>query len=86
MDFIYPLTIILDRYSGVYSGGKYTAWPLNYDEIPHGASADDTACMVFWEIWKFPVGKGDTAEEAITNLAEKLAEGKQHGTMYNTNT
>lgn len=26
---IYPLTIVKDRYTGVYSGGIYTAWKLS---------------------------------------------------------
>lgn len=31
---LYPLTIIKDRYSGVYSGGKWLAFNLDPEEIP----------------------------------------------------
>lgn len=27
----YPLTIIADRYNGTYSGGRFTAWNMDYD-------------------------------------------------------
>ena len=52
MDTVYPLTIKADRYSGVYSGGAYTAWPCDEAEIPSEVFTFRswrirwTACMV----------------------------------------
>ena len=47
---IYPLVIIRDRYTGVYSGGKYTAWSGDVEDIlpPPEVNDDDIVCMNFW--------------------------------------
>lgn len=45
---LYPLTITMDRYTGVYSGGIFTAWNLDPDEVPWEiAGGDDTAMTIF---------------------------------------
>ena len=80
-DEIYPLVIIRDRYTGVYSGGKYTAWNLDAEEIPIDINADDVSCFNFW--WtdkadKYIIGKGDTVNEALADLYIKL---KQRGAI-----
>ena len=69
---IYPLTIIKDRYTGVYSGGKYTAWNLNPQFIPHAIVEDDVTCRNFWIDNQIPVGLGETICEAINDLKGKL--------------
>ena len=48
-DEIYPLVIIRDRYTGVYSGGKYTAWSGDVEDIlpPPEVNDDDVICMNF---------------------------------------
>jgi len=81
-DYIYPLTIIKDRYNGVYSGGAYTAWNLDPDDVPRLVHGDDMTCMDFWsahsknnKCWDgstIIVGKGATIEEAVADLREKL--------------
>lgn len=71
-DEIYPLTIVSDRYTGVYSGGKYTAWNLSASELPDGIDGDDTECMAFWRNNTIPVGKGRTIGEALANLYVQL--------------
>lgn len=74
-DTIYPLTIISDRYSGVYSGGNYTAWNLYADEVPEGVYADDCECYEFWMENKIICGKGRTTSEALADLYLKLKGG-----------
>lgn len=82
---IYPLVIIRDRYTGVYSGGKYTAWSGDVEDIlpPPEAEDDDVVCMNFWyEQEKNPtyiVGKGNTVSEALADLYIKL---KQRGELF----
>lgn len=71
-DFPYPLTIIADRYTGCYSGGKFTAWPLYNDDIPEEPCGDDYTAMKFWEKYKYPVGIGDTLQEAYEDLLPKV--------------
>lgn len=79
MKEIYPLTIVLDRYNGTYSGGKYTAWNLDVDEVPASICYDDVACFEFWSRQrstsvtnKYVVGKGETMQEAYNDLKAKL--------------
>ena len=71
---IYPLTIVKDRYSGCYSGGEYTAWNLEPEEIPTEIFYDDVSCYGFWLSNKILVGKGDTPQEAIMNLEKLLGD------------
>lgn len=75
MKEIYPLTVVNDRYGGTYSGGKFTAWSFDSDLVPSAIHADDMTCHDFWlDFWR-PVGKGDTIEEAIADLARQLEDG-----------
>ena len=69
---MYPLTIIADRYDGCYSGGAFTAWPLDYFDIPDGPDGSDPECRAFWDSYEYPVGKGRTAQEAIDDLLPKM--------------
>ena len=65
---IYPLTIVADRYGGVYSQGTFTAWNLDTDEVPTEIASDDVTCMNFWYENTIPCGKGATVDEAVGNL------------------
>ena len=84
-DEIYPLVIIRDRYTGVYSGGKYTAWSGDVEDIlpPPEVEDEDVVCRNFWhEQEKTPtyiVGKGDTVSEALADLYIKL---KERGELF----
>ena len=69
---IYPLTVVKDRYNGVYSGGVYTAWNMDADEVPIEISCGDTECMSFWMDNDIPVGIGNTMQDAVNDLAQKL--------------
>ena len=71
---IHPLTIITDRYGGCYSGGKFLAFNLEPWQVPKGVDGSDLDCADFWneEAKGYAIGKGDTVQEAINDLACKL--------------
>ena len=69
---IYPLVIIKDRYTGVYSNGKYTAWNMYFEDIPREIDEDDVTCHNFWHSYNGIVGLGKTPNEAIDDLHKKL--------------
>ena len=69
----YPCTIISDRYTGSYSGGRWTAWNLSYDKIPEDIEGDDCDCTGFWfSDHGYKVGLGDTPQGAYRDLINKL--------------
>lgn len=71
IDTVYPLTIKADRYSGVYSGGVYTAWPCDESDIPDEVFADDVSCAHEWGVIKSErqhVGVGCTPSVALVDL------------------
>jgi hypothetical protein len=73
IDNIYPLTIVSDRYSGVYSGGNYLAFNLDFDEIPEEINDSDLPCSKWWnENKKFIVGKGESITDAVFDLVRQL--------------
>lgn len=72
---IWPLTIISDRYDGVYSGGKWTAWNMNHWDISDMVSGDDMDCPDFFSTPNLIYGRGETPEEAIDDLKFMLDHG-----------
>lgn len=86
---IYPCTIIKDRYYGIYSGGKWTAWNIDAGDIPSGQKENDMSCAEFWDDFnsdrigtnnwfgqKVFVGKGASPSEALEDLARKIIYGR----------
>lgn len=74
-DEIYPLTIINDRYSGTYSGGKFTAWNVEANEIPESVNGDDITCLSFWDseqCKEYTIGIGNTIKDAVADLYCKM--------------
>ena len=71
---VYPLTVIKDRYNGVYSGASYLAFNLDFYLIPPDVDGDDPTCANFWLNYEGIVGKGSTANEAFSDLGIKLEE------------
>ncbi len=80
---IYPLTIIADRYTGVYSGGRFTAWNMYHYELPKEIEDEDSECMSFWQNKKHNdlknewgeqviVGVGNSPQEAMLDLYIKI--------------
>lgn len=86
---IYPLTIVLDRYRGVYSGGYFTAWNCDFMEVPEEIDLDDVTCYEIWDEIRegrfslknnfgkpIKVGVGNTPQEAIENLRSQIQAAK----------
>lgn len=73
----YPCTIIMDRYSSAYSGGKWLAFNLHNWNLPSEIYSSDVPCLEFWHgdaSKEYPIGRGDSPEEAYKDLTDKLAE------------
>jgi hypothetical protein len=74
--FIYPLTVVSDRYCGVYSRAAWTAWNRDPDCVPEEIYGGDDECMIYWdEEYNHEydlVGFGDTPQNAIDDLATKI--------------
>ena len=86
----YPLTILSDRYSGVFSGGTFTAWNREADTIPDDVSDGDCEAIDFWEGYyegyddiKYEwdvIGVGNTPNDAVEDLIRRQKEkGLFHG-------
>ena len=71
---IYPLTIVSDRYGGVYSGASFTAWPLDWLQVPEDIDGCDPECSDFWSSFKGICGKGASPQEAYDDLCKKIIE------------
>lgn len=74
----YPLTIIDDRYDGLYSGGPYLAFPLHFNEVPAAVRGPDLDCAGFWreqDTGKHPIpcGRGGSPEAAFQELKDVMA-------------
>jgi hypothetical protein len=67
----YPCAIVRDRYSGVYSGGAFVAFPLYYWDVPKEVDGSDTECAEFWNGYEEPYGIGETPDKAYWDLASK---------------
>ena len=69
----YPTTIVYDRHSGEYSGGKWTCWPVLPYEVPVDVYGDSISNMFCWgKFDKSIVGIGDTPQDAMEDLRNKL--------------
>lgn len=82
---MYPLTIVYDRYSGVYSRGTFTAWPLESYNVPDAIHQDDVSCWDFWDVApREYIGFGRTPDEAYQDLLDKFkATGKSEWDFTN---
>lgn len=70
---IYPLTVVKDRYTGTYSGGKFTAWNLEPNEVPLEIQDSDVPCACFWRGEKEVLaGRGEAPILAISDLCRRL--------------
>lgn len=73
LESCYPTTIINDRYQGTFSGGEWLAFPMDYYQVPEDIDGGDIECMMFWESYTGCVGKGNTVEEAFSDLVVKMS-------------
>ena len=70
---VYPVTIIMDRYGGCYSGALWLAFNDFYYEIPGEVDGSDVECMMYWEeADKSKIGFGSSIQEAYQDLVKKL--------------
>jgi hypothetical protein len=74
---LYPLTIVRDRYTGCYSGGKFTAWNLYPEDISEEIYADDVGCSSFFSHTKIIYGRGETPNDAFMDLINMLEKEKR---------
>ena len=71
----YPVTIIMDRYSGTYSKGNWLAFQLEAQNIPEDIGGGDPDEAYFWRNHnekELPIGKGNTPQLAHEDLIKKL--------------
>ena len=71
VEHVFPVTIIDDRFGGLYSGGAYLAFNLEPWDVPKVFSwGGDIDCADFWgeESSRYLIGKGDTPAEAYNDL------------------
>lgn len=72
---LYPLTVFKTRYQGTYEGGKWVAFNEHLDsELLDGAVGDDSTCAGFFYMYERfkPYGRGDTAQEAVEDLKNRM--------------
>lgn len=67
MNNIYPLTVVKESYNN-----EYTAWNLNYYDIPVEVAQNNHKRMEFCDKYKLKIGIGYTIDEAVDNLAKLL--------------
>lgn len=67
-----PVTVTADRYGGTYSGAPWLAFPQQPGDIPADIFGEDGDCAMFWDGYKYPVGKGSTPQEAYEDLVKQL--------------
>jgi len=75
----FPVTIVMDRYNGSYSGAKWLAFQENNDDVPGEIGGGDPDEEYFWSNYNSnpkskPIGKGNTPDEAYQNLIHLLKE------------
>lgn len=71
----YPCTIIMDRYTGAYSGGLWVAFNLDAHDVPFEVDDSDPICSNYWDAHEqlvTPVGKGNTPQEAYDDLLKNI--------------
>ena len=80
---IYPLTIMRDRYGGVYSEGQFLAFNDYFHHLPKDIAGSDGDCLTFWlafeqgkslNYFNQPIfcGKGSSPTKALNNLLKTM--------------
>lgn len=69
---VYPCTIVRDRYSGTYSGGEWTAWNLDPEDLPEGLGGSDPEEMHLFSDKSLIYGIGQTPDLACDDLVIKV--------------
>lgn len=89
MDNLYPVTVFTARYSGTYEGAPWVAVKAHADPSMGGAAlstidledcqSDDVSCMMWFADESKVIGRGDSPDEAVADLARKLGVDWQPG-------
>ena len=69
---IYPITITMTRYQGVYEGGAWAAFHEYPEDLPEDAFSDDITCMNWWGYFGNTAGVGKTPDAALYDLLAKM--------------
>ncbi len=74
LKYLWPVTIVMDRYNGTYSGGRWLAFQMDRSDISYSVGAGDSDEMNFWddEDNKLEVGIGNTIADAGLDLVKKM--------------
>ena len=70
---LYPVTIIATRYGGIYEGGAWAAFPLDFEQLPPQIDDDDVTCATWWSDYGYSVGVGNSPNAALADLEAKTA-------------
>lgn len=72
-EYMLPVTVVKDRYSGVYSGGAWLALAGEWteEELDAGPHESDVECAIFFEEHKHEVGIGPNPSLALVDLIMK---------------
>ena len=74
---IYPVTIVMDRYEGAASGGKYLAFDCDPWDVPSAIEDADAVADQFWETTTNTIGRGETPQEALNDLCTRRENWRQ---------
>lgn len=89
MDNLYPVAVFSTRYGGTYEGAPWVAVKTHVDPGMSGAilstvdledcQSDDVSCMMWFDDSSKVIGRGDSPDEAVADLARKLGVDWQPG-------
>jgi excisionase family DNA binding protein len=68
---IFPLTLNMDRYGGVYSGGAWLAFNEDPWDIDSRVSGSDMECMEYFDEPRM-IGRGASPTEAVADLYARM--------------
>jgi hypothetical protein len=73
---LWPVTVAQARYGGIYEGGRWVAFLVAPWHVPEDAFGDDVTCANWWDSPSnsAKVGRGNTPDEAVHDLARRLGE------------
>lgn len=71
---IFPVTIVMDRYEGCASGGKYLAFDCDFWDVPDEIEDADAIADHFWQTTTDTIGRGATPQDALDDLCARREE------------
>ena len=74
---VWPCTLAITRYGGVYEGGEWAAFACLPHAVPEKAFGDDITCGEWWANPTVPVAVGPAPQDAYDALRKTLEEGDE---------